>query len=86
MKHFTVIGYYESSGQTFAHHVLAHYPSGAFTAAAQVGEQEHGPDADDVVFVVALKGHHQEGAELFFPGEGVVDSATVLDQPEVFGE
>lgn len=85
MKPFTVIGYYDHNGQTFAHHVLANYPSEAFTAAAQSCQQKHAMDPLDVEFVVALEGHLHEGAELFFPGEGTVCASTVLDQPDVFG-
>lgn len=83
MKPFTVIGYYESNGQTFARHVAADYPSQSFTSAAAQLEDD-ALDPGDVVFVIALEGHLHEGAELFFPGEGLVDAATVMDQPEVF--
>lgn len=83
MKPFTVIGYYESNGQTFARHVEAAYPSQAYSAAAHQLPDD-ALDPDDVVFVVAMPGHLRESSELFFPGEGVVDAYTVLDQPEVF--
>ena len=83
MKPFTVIGYYESNGQIFVRHVVADYASQSFTAAS-VQLEEDALDPGDVVFVIALEGHLHEGAELFFPGEGLVDAATVLDQPEVF--
>jgi hypothetical protein len=39
-----------------------------------------------LTMVVSMSGHLTEGAgEVIFPGEGVVDAATILEQPEVFG-
>lgn len=75
---FTVIAFVEETGQLVAHHVVAHDASEAFTEAAKVDPT--------ITFVVALPGHRSEDNDLFFPGEGVVDADTVLDQPEVFGK
>lgn len=77
MNNYTVIGYYESNGQIFAHHVEADSIMGAFAVVAAMHS--------DAVMVCALGGEHHEGEELAFPGEGVVDAETILEQPEVFG-
>ena len=75
----TVIGYYEDDGQLFAHHVEAEDTMDAFY------ECSKRPDMDDnAIFVVALPGELDEGEDFDMPGEGVVDSETVLDQPDVF--
>lgn len=78
MKAFTVIGYYESTGQSVCEHVTANNGIHAFWVAAQA--------MPDLTMVVALPGHLTEGAgEVVFPGDGVVDAGTVLEQIEVFG-
>lgn len=74
---YTVIGVIEETGQIIAHHVAAKCSTSAFTAAA-----EKDPSLS---MVVALPGHQREGKELTFPGEGMVDAETVLEQTEVFG-
>lgn len=76
MKKFTVLGYYEESFQTFAHHVEAQNASQAFFKVAC--------DFPDANFIVALNGFHQEDVSLTFPGEGVVDAETVLEQEDIF--
>lgn len=76
MNKFTVIGYYEESGQIFAHHVEANNSQHAFYVVAQ--------EFPDACFVVAIKGHQCEEQSLTFPGEGVVDAETVLEQEDVF--
>jgi hypothetical protein len=75
---FTVIGVHAGNGQIVCHHVMANDGLHAFAVAA--------PKVDsDLNMVVALDGHLTEGGHLTFPGEGMVDVQTVLDQPEVFG-
>lgn len=77
-KPFTVIGFYEDSGQIFSHHVQAKDGLAAFSTVAQSY-----PSAE---FVAALPGHLKENAnELFFPGDSLVSAETVIAQPEVFG-
>jgi len=75
---FTVIAFVEDTGQIVAHHVVADDASNAFQLAAEIDPT--------ITFVAALPGHQREDKELFFPGEGLVDAETVLDQPEVFGK
>ena len=78
MKLFTVVGYFVESGQTVCHHVMAKNGIHAFCVLAQ--------DEPLLMMVVAMPGHLTEGAgDLVFPGGGVVDAATILEQPEVFG-
>lgn len=78
LKPFTVIGYNEDNGQSVCEHVMANNGIHAFWVAAQA--------KPTLTMVVSMSGHLTEGAgEVIFPGEGVVDAATILDQPEVFG-
>ena len=51
----------------------------AFAVAAQ--ERRDDPEFE---LVSAHLGHLQEDREVFFPGEGLVDAETVLEDPEVF--
>lgn len=75
---FTVIAFCEETGQSVCDHVMANNGIHAFWVAAQ--------DRPTLTMVVAIPGHLSEGAgDLVFPGQGVVDAATVLEQPEVFG-
>lgn len=78
MKQFTVIAFYEESGQSVCEHVEANNGIHAFWVLAQ--------ENPDLTMVVAVPGHLTEGCgDLVFPGEGVVDASTVLEQPDVFG-
>ncbi len=75
---WTVIGYYESNGQSVCHHVDARNGLHAFYVLAE--------QAPSLTMVAALPGHLIEGAgEIVFPGDGPVDAETILQQPEVFG-
>jgi len=75
---FTVVGYYESTGQIFCHHVTAPDAMQAFRACAHELELD-----DDALFVTAIEGPpRNEGEDIHFPGSGVVDAQTVLDQEE----
>lgn len=76
-KPFTVIGFYESNGQIFSHHVQANCAMGAFAVVASMDV--------DAMPLVALDGHQQEGKGVEFVGEGLVDAQTILEQPDVFG-
>lgn len=78
MKPFTVIGYYEESGQIFSDHVLADTAGGAFAASAA--------ERPDACYVCAMPGHLFEGNHVEFPGDGVVDGATILEQTDVFAD
>lgn len=74
---YTVIGYYEESGQIFAHHVEAESQLNAFAKVSA----EH----EDAVMVCVITGDVEEGEELGFPGWGTVSAATILEQPDVYG-
>lgn len=76
---FTVIGFREDTGQVWYVHVQAESSLAAYTAAAKLD------GSDSLSFVVALEGVHTEEQGLNFPGSAVVDAATVLSQPDVFG-
>ncbi len=69
---FTVIAVVDETGQTVVHHVRAIDISGAFTAVAEIDPS--------LSMVVALPKQQCEGKELFFPGEGLVDGETILNQ------
>lgn len=57
-RQFTVIGYFESTGQTFCHHVQA------FDAnEAPVEAFKDKPEADDAVLVAILSGHRNSHME-----------------------
>lgn len=73
---WTVIAVYEHTGQIVAHHVQARSAMAAFARLAK--------NDPELSMVVALQGLQREGCELTFPGEGLVDGTTVLDQPDVF--
>ena len=81
MQACTVIGYYESTGQIFCHHVQAKDGSLAFRACAEARNM-----GEDAIFVACIEGQYMhEGEGLYLPGSAAVDAQTVLDQPE-FGE
>ena len=82
MKQFTVIGTYWVNGQIFAWHVEAENSMHAFAVAEFEIYEGSGQSAE---FVVCLNGHQSEVKELTFPGSALVDSQTVREQPEVFG-
>ena len=75
---YTVIGFHEDTGRICTHNVLARNDLNAFAAAAKEA-------ASPITMVVALPGHLTEGAQLVFPGEGLVDSETILSDRTVFG-
>lgn len=75
---FTVIGCIESTGQICCHHVIAKDATNAFASAAALDS--------DLSMIVAMPGWLKEGQALGFPGEGMVDGITVLEQKDVFGE
>lgn len=79
MNEYTVIGYYEESGQIFSHHVNAATPYQAFYLTAQSN--------NEAMFISCLAGHIKEGVDTIeFAGESVVSAVTVLSQPEVFNQ
>lgn len=73
---FTVISV-STEGKIYSDHVVADDSTHAFAVAA--GERKH------VEFVASLPGHLAEGLHIGFPGESVVDSETIEEQPDVFG-
>lgn len=83
MNKITVLGFIENNGQIVMAHVTADDLQAAFLAAAR----KH-PEA---TFVASLPGHlhESEGGKvehggIGFPGEGVVDAETILEQDDVF--
>lgn len=78
MRPFTVIYIHTEHGQICADHVLADNGMAAFHVVAM-----DYPDGD-IDFVAVLEGDFAEGENIHFPGNSLVDSATVLEQPEVF--
>lgn len=78
MNKFTVIGFNESTFQVLCLHVLAEDATNAFASAAAIDSS--------ISLVVTLPGWQNEGSDLTFAGEGLVDGGTVLEQTEVFGE
>lgn len=74
---FTVIGFSEDNGGIFCEHVEAHDDLSAFQVAAKGNEH--------ITFVAVVPGHQNQGVGINFPGPGIVDADTVLEQPEVFG-
>lgn len=80
MKPFTVISTDPQSGHIFSDHVMANSIAHSFSVAAQQ-RSEHSTELD---FVTSIEGHLSEGSDIGFPGEGVVDVETILDQDDVF--
>lgn len=76
MRPFSVVGFYEESGQVVFDHVSSSSHSQAMFQTAQ-----RRPDA---TIILALDGWHNEGESVFFAGESVVESETILSQPDVF--
>ena len=77
MSHpYTVIAFAEETGIIITHHVSANNGMSAFAQAAAMDPE--------LTMVVAIEGWNKEGVELTFPGEALVDSETILDQPDVF--
>lgn len=67
---YTVIGYYEETGETFAEHVEAVSQAEAFEV---LGKQMVEEGSDDAVFVCVL-----EGEFLGFPGECTVSAVSAF--------
>lgn len=76
LKPFTVVAFGSDNAQIVCHHVDAIDSMHAFTEVAKID--------GNLEMVIALEGHQKEGKELTFPGNNLVDSNTVLSQPEVF--
>ncbi len=81
LQPFTVVGFFEETGQITCMKVSAKDKMNAFAVAAQ-----QKPNSS-LTMVVAIAGHQDDGDSgmLAFPGEGIVDSETILEQPDVFG-
>lgn len=79
LKPFTVVAYDEDSTQINSFHVMAANGIHAFSVAANENPGRN------LMMVVAADGHIQEGHGLTYPGACLVDSATVLEQTDVFG-
>lgn len=85
MKPYTVIGFNEDDWKTFVDHVMAKNALHAFDESRSKFMRHN------AMFVVAISGHHGDeldglpDAILHFPGEALVCSATIEEQPEIFG-
>lgn len=75
---FTVIGVHNESAQIFAEHVEANNRSHAFYVCASKAT------FSDANFVCAVDGHLSDGNGIDFAGGLLVDTDTILEQPEVF--
>lgn len=75
LQPFSVLGTDEESGQIILHHVFALDEREAFALVAKVIDME---------MIACLKGHIREGHGIEFAGTAIVDSTTILDQPDVF--
>lgn len=78
LKSFSVLFVAEETGKIGMRHAQA---SDGYAAIAAVAKVMPG-----VEFVAAVPGKLTEESGLVFPGESLVSSATVLEQPEVFGD
>lgn len=78
---YTVIAVVDGTGEIKHFLIEAEDDLNAFAVVAE--DNKNGPYPLD--FVVALKGHLSEDHGLIFPGEALVSSLTVLEQPDVFG-
>lgn len=79
MAKYTVYSYTED-GQILSDWVEADEGIGAFPAAVAKRPGTY------LNFIVAVPGHLNEDNGVVFPGDSVVDSDTVAEQPEVFGD
>lgn len=68
---FTVVAITTDTGRIVVHHVFAKGPYQAYPLVAQYDS--------GLGMVIALPGHLGEDVNFWLPGEGVVDSADVLD-------
>lgn len=79
LKPYTVVAYDEDSTQINSFHVMATNGLHAFSVAANENPGRN------LMMVVAADGHIEEDHGLAYPGACLVDSATVLEQTDVFG-
>lgn len=77
MQKFNVVAIEETTGKIVVVNVAATSPENAFTSAAAI-------NCNLNMVVVAREGLLDDDA-ISFPGESIVDAATVLEQPDVFG-
>ena len=71
MRKFTAIGLDENTGQIIVDHISAINADQSIKVAAM--------GRPGISWVVAISGHHHEGDDLHFPGEGVVSSESILN-------
>lgn len=84
MSRYTVIVVVEATGRTLALNVIAQTGLQAFACAA-ANLAASGEDPSGYQMVVAIKGAVVEGDNVEYPGEGLVDGQTILEQADVFG-
>jgi len=75
---FTVIGFFDETGDIFIDHVTA--PN----ALSAIGQSARKRENQDTVYVCALRGELTEGVDLDCAGQGIVYGSTVISQPDVF--
>ncbi|KSQ21693.1 hypothetical protein APB26_32450 [Pseudomonas aeruginosa] len=77
MQKFNVIAIDETTGKIVLVNVAATSPENAFASAAAINF--------NLKMIVAAREGLIDDDDIVFPGESIVDAATVLEQPEVFG-
>ena len=80
LKPFTVICFDNNTSQICAYHVMAKDGQHAFGVTATTPGMNC-----DLLFVTSVDGHLKELEGIYFPSEKLVDSQTIISQPEVFG-
>jgi hypothetical protein len=73
---YTVLGFDRATGNLFSRCVMAADGLKAFACAA---------DSEGLEMVASIPGRMTEDDLLTFPGDSLVDSETIRDQPDVFG-
>lgn len=71
MLDYTVIAFDETTGNVHAIHVQAQSKEHAFFVSAQM--------QPELEYVACIIGHHNESGLLGWPGQGVVDGETILE-------
>ena len=78
MGKFTVIGFHAQNAQVFAEHVEANNRTHAFFVCASK------PEYEDAEFLCAIDGFVKERSTIDFVGSALVDTDTIIEQPDVF--
>lgn len=76
MNHYSVLGFYEESGQSFCHHVRAVTPQAALKCVAEAFSA--------ACFVAVIDGLLEEGQGITFPDEDLISAFTVEEKTELY--